>query len=317
MNIVFFGTPEAALPSLEKLLASEHRIKLIVTQPDRPAGRGQKLTPPPVKKFALKHGLPFIQPEKIRKDQVALNLIRSSEPDIIVIVAYGQILPAEIIYFPPFRSINVHFSLLPKYRGACPVAWAILNGEEKTGVTIFQLNERMDEGDILTQIEVDIQPGENAGELESRLAQIGAELLLETLARIDQIKPVPQNHFLATYAPKIDKNMGQVDWAWPALKIDRHVRALNPSPGAYTFFRQEKIKIIRGSLLKETVSGPNPGQIVRISQEGLSICCGDSVLYRLEWLQRENRPQMRAYEVSLGLRLKPGDCFGLEKNKSG
>ncbi|MCX7974891.1 MAG: methionyl-tRNA formyltransferase, partial [Candidatus Aminicenantes bacterium] len=215
MNIVFFGTPEAALPSLEKLLNSEHQIKLIVTQPDRPAGRGLKLTPPPVKEFALKNGLPFIQPEKIRKDQTALNLIRSIFPDIIVVVAYGQILPAEIIYFPPYRAINVHFSLLPKYRGACPVAWAILNGEEKTGITIFVLNEKMDEGDILAQVEVEIRPRENAGELENRLAQIGADLLIKTLSEIDKLTPKPQDHSQATYAPKLNKNMGQIDWSWP------------------------------------------------------------------------------------------------------
>ncbi len=313
MNIIFFGTPEAALPSLEKLLYSEHKIQLIVTQPDRPAGRGQKLTPPPVKTFALKHGLSLIQPEKIRHDKAALELIHNLSPDIIVVVAYGQILPPEIIYFPPYGAINVHFSLLPKYRGACPVAWAILNGEEKTGVTIFQLNERMDEGDILTQKEVPIQPEENAGELERRLASIGAELLMETLSKIDQISPIPQNHFLATYAPKIDKIMGKIDWLWPARKIDCLVRAFNPSPGTFTFFRKEMIKITRGIPLAETSSRLNPGEIVKISPEGLDVCCGDGLLYRIQRLKRENRQEMRAYDASLGLRIKPGDGFGEDK----
>lgn len=309
MNIIFFGTPEAALPSLEKLLASEHRIQLIVTQPDRPAGRGQKITPPPVKSLALKHGLPLIQPEKIRHDRAALELIRALSPDIIVVVAYGQILPGEIIYFPPFRSINVHFSLLPKYRGACPVAWAILNGEEKTGVTLFQLNEKMDEGDILTQKEVAIQPEENAGELEKRLAQLGAEVLLETLSSIDRITPVPQKHSLASYAPKINKSMGKIDWSWPAFKIDRLVRAFNPSPGAFTFFRGEIIKITKGMPLSEDIIKANPGEIIKISKEGLAVCCGDGLLYRIQRLKRENRQEKEAYEASLGLRIKPGDCF--------
>lgn len=312
MKIIFFGTPEAALPSLEKLLSSKHRIQLIVTQPDKPAGRGQKLTPPPVKLFALRHGLPLIQPEKIRQDQAALELIRTLSPDIIVVVAYGQILPAEIIYFPLFRSINVHFSLLPKYRGACPVAWAILNGEEKTGVTIFQLNEKMDEGDILMQVEVDIKPGENAGELENRLAHIGAELLIETLSRIDHLTPVPQNHSLATYAPKINKNMGKIDWLWSADKIDRLVRAFNPSPGAFTFFRGETIKITKGVPLAEAVTKANPGEIIRITKEGLDVCCGNGLLYRIQRLKRENRQEMKAYEASLGLRVRAGDCFAEE-----
>lgn len=309
MNIVFFGTPEAALPSLERLLASGHKIKLIVTQPDRPCGRGLKLTPPPVKKFALEHGLPFIQPEKIKKDQEALALIRSLSPDIIVVVAYGQILPAEIIFFPPYKAINVHFSLLPKYRGACPVAWAILNGEEKTGVTIFVLNERMDEGDILTQVEVEINPEENAGELENRLAQIGADLLVTTLANLDKLTPQPQDHSQATYAPKLDKNLGQIDWSWPAFKIDRYVRGLNPWPGTFTFFRGERIKIIRGRPLFDLATACKPGEIVRWSQEGIEVGCGDGYRYRLEVIQRENRREMNAYEAALGLRIKPGEAF--------
>jgi len=310
MNIVFFGTPEPALPSLEKLIAAGHSIKLVVTQPDRPAGRGQKVKPPPVKTLALRYQLPVIQPDKIRRDKQALDLIRSLSPDIIVVVAFGQLLPAELIYFPPFKAVNVHFSLLPKYRGACPVAWALLNGEEKTGVTIFQLNEKMDEGDILSQIEVPILPEENAEELERRLAVLGADLLLRTLDEINQITPRPQNHSLATYAPKIEKDQGRLDWTSPAARIDRQVRALYPWPGAFTYCRGELVKVHRGALRPTSNLIAKPGEIICISHEGVDVACGDHQVYRLEKLQRENRCQMGAYEFSLGMRLKPGELLG-------
>ncbi len=310
MNIVFFGTPEPALPSLEKLIAAGHSIKLVVTQPDRPAGRGQKVKPPPVKSLAWRYQLPVIQPDKIRRDKQALDLIYSLSPDIIIVVAFGQLLPAELIYFPPFKAVNVHFSLLPKYRGACPVAWALLNGEEKTGVTIFQLNEKMDEGDILSQIEVPILPGENAEELEQRLAVLGADLLLKTLDEIHQITPQPQNHSLATYAPKIEKDQGRLDWTSPAAKIDRRVRALYPWPGAFTYCRGELVKVHRGALQPTSNLIAKPGEIIRINHEGVDVACGDHQVYRLEKLQRENRRQMGAYEFSLGMRLKPGELLG-------
>ncbi len=310
MNIVFFGTPEAALPSLEKLISAGHSIKLVVTQPDRPSGRGQKTKPPPVKEWARQHKLPVIQPAKIRLDEAAQELIRACAPEIIVVVAYGQILPARIIYFPPFRSVNVHFSLLPLYRGACPVAWAILRGEKKTGVTIFQLNERMDEGDILSQREVPILPHETAQDLEKRLAIIGAELLVETLAKIDKITPVPQDHSKATYAPKIEKEMGRIDWNQSAEQVDRQRRAFTPWPGVFTYFQGELIKIHAGFPLEEASFSGKPGEIVKIAREGVDVGCGYNSLYRLVLLQRQNRRAIAAYEFSLGMRLKPGDIFG-------
>lgn len=312
MKLIFFGTPEAALPSLKKLITAGHQVELVVTQPDRPKGRGQKLQPPPVKLFAVENRIPVIQPEKIRRDESVLALIRSYNPEMIVVVAYGQILPAELIYFPVFRSVNVHFSLLPKYRGASPVVWAILNGEEKTGVTIFELNERMDEGDILAQVEVPILPRENAGDLEKRLAHIGAELLVETIAKRPRICPIPQDHSRATYVPKIDKNFGQVDWTKGADFIDRFVRALTPSPGAFTYLEGELVKIYRGSPLKTRSLSATAGEIIAINPEGIVVACGGGGGYQIERVQRANRKEMGAFEFSLGMRLRPGNHFQLK-----
>ncbi|MGQ9470657.1 MAG: methionyl-tRNA formyltransferase [Candidatus Aminicenantales bacterium] len=312
MKLIFFGTPETALPSLKKLITAGHQVELVVTQPDRPKGRGQKLQPPPIKLFALENRIPVIQPEKIRRDESVLSLIRSYNPEMIVVVAYGQILPAELIYFPVFRSVNVHFSLLPKYRGASPVVWAILNGEEKTGVTIFELNERMDEGDILAQVEVPILPRENAGDLEKRLAAIGAELLVETIAKRPRISPIPQDHSRATYAPKIDKNFGQVDWTKGADFIDRFVRALTPSPGAFTYLEGELVKIHQGSPLETRSLSATAGEIIAINPEGIVVACGGSGAYQIERVQRANRKEMGAFEFSLGMRLRPGKHFQLK-----
>ncbi len=193
MKIVFFGSPVSALPSLKKLLETDHSIDLIITQPDRPSGRGKKLMSCPVKKTALDLNLPYYQPLKIRKDKIALDKTKEIKPDLNVVVAYGQIIPSSIIYLPRYNSLNVHFSLLPKYRGASPVQKALLDGKAQTGITIFELNEKMDEGDILVQEEVNVFPDENAAELEARLAQKGADLLIKAIAQIDKINHRPQD----------------------------------------------------------------------------------------------------------------------------
>lgn len=309
MKIVFFGSPAIALPALNSLLTAKHEIKLVVTQPDKPAGRGKKLTPPPVKVFAQNHGLPFIQPEKIRKDEKALELIKNAEPDINIVVAYGQILPASIIYLPPYKSLNIHFSLLPKYRGAAPVQWAILNGEKTTGVTIFQLNEKMDEGPILAQEETPILPRENALELETRLAHLGARLLLETLERLPSIELREQDHSQATYAPKITKEMGKINWEEPAEIIDRKVRAFFPWPGAYTFLNNQRIEILTGQVVPGLMPAARPGEIVQIDKSGVYVCCGQKSFYLVEKIKPEGKKEMSAYSFSLGGKIKPGICF--------
>jgi methionyl-tRNA formyltransferase len=310
MKIVFFGSPALALPSLKKLLEANHSIDLIITQPDRPSGRGKKLVPCPVKKTALDLNIPCYQPLRIRKDQTALDKIKEIKPDLNVVVAFGQIIPSSIIYLPRHNSLNVHFSLLPKYRGASPIQWALLNGEEKTGITIFELNEKMDEGDILIQEEVSIFPDENATELEARLAQKGADLLIKTIAQIDKLKHRKQDHSQATYAPKIRKEDGKIDWTKNSLYIERQVRAFTPWPSAYAFLKDIRIKILKGkNIEKEIPLGASAGEISGIKKEGIQVCCGEGSAYLIESLQPENRRLMDAYAFSLGAEIKPGDRF--------
>jgi len=310
MRIIFFGSPATALPSLAKLLKGGHRVELVVCQPDKPAGRGKKLKPCPVKAFAVAKGLACYEPERIRKDPVALEKIRAADPDIIVVVAYGQIIPASIIDLPKHKSINVHFSLLPKYRGASPVQWAVLNGEEKTGVTIFRLNEKMDEGDLLASEAVSILPRENAINLETRLSHIGAELLHRTLASLDRIRPVPQDHTLATYAPKLKKEDGQIDWNQDAETVDRKVRAMTPWPSAYTFLRGRRLIIQEGQPSFETADHDSPGRISAIEKYGLLVCCRNRSLYLIQTLQPENKKSMGAFSFSLGGNIKASDVLG-------
>lgn len=310
MKVVFFGSPSSALPSLERLIRAGHRIELVVTQPDRPAGRGRKLAPSEVKKFAVGRGLPVFEPARIRKDDSAFVRIRSAAPDVNVVVAYGQIIPDPIIYWPRYRSLNVHFSLLPRYRGAAPVQWAILNGETETGVTIIELNDRMDEGDILARTKVAVRPGEAAPELEARLAEKGAELLLETLDQMDQLTRVEQDPSLASLAPKIRKEDGRIDWREPAEAVDRKVRALASNPGVYTFLRGRRLQIYKGISRPSGDPSAAPGAILAVEKEGLVVACGGQTTYLVERVQAEGRTAMKAHAFSLGTKLTVGEMLG-------
>ncbi|MCR4410545.1 MAG: methionyl-tRNA formyltransferase [Candidatus Saccharicenans sp.] len=310
MRVVFFGSPPTALPTLNGLLAAGHEIKLIITQPDKPAGRGKKLTPPAVKVFAQDHGLPFLQPERIRKDEKVLEAIREANPDINIVVAYGQIIPASIIYLPPLKSLNIHFSLLPKYRGAAPVQWAILNGERFTGVTIFQLTEKMDEGPILAQEVVPILPRENAHELETRMSHIGAQLLIRTLEKIDKVQLKEQDHSLATYAPKLTKDQGLIDWQEPAEAIDRKVRAFYGWPGAFTFLNGQRLEIISGQFTQGLMPAARPGEVVQLDKSGIYVCCGQKTFYLIEKVKPEGKKEMSAYSFSLGGKVRVGTILG-------
>ncbi len=310
MKVVFFGSPASALPSLQRIREAGHSIELIITQPDKPTGRGKKLMPCPVKKMALDLNIPVYQPSRIKKDATALEKLKDIQPDLNVVVAYGQIIPSSIIYLPKFNSLNVHFSLLPKYRGASPVQWALLNGEDKTGITLFELNEKMDEGDILTQVEVDILPSENAADLESRLAQIGAELLVKTIDDIDKIKPRKQDHSQATYASKLSKEDGRIDWTKDSLRIERQLRAFTPWPSTFAFIGENRIKIHKGkSMDKPAPPSSSPGEIVGIRKEGIEVCCGEQSVFLIERLQPENRKIMDAYAFSLGGSVRIGEKF--------
>ncbi len=311
MKIVFFGSPKSALPALNKILDAGNYINLIITQPDRPSGRGKKLAISPVKKFGLDRDIPIYQPEKIRKDPIIVEKIKASSPDLNIVVAYGQIIPSSVIYLPKYDSINMHFSLLPKYKGASPVHWAILNGDKKTGITIFKLNEKMDEGDILSQEEVEIFSYESSVDLEARLALIGADLLLKTISRIDKIKPRKQDHSLSTYAPLLKKEDGKINWEKDSAYIERQVKAFNPWPSTYTFLEEKRIKILQGKSTDKKGSLGSPGEILKINKEGLEICCGDRNSFLIEILQPENKKEMNAYSFSLGGKIKPGDKFSV------
>lgn len=310
MRIVFFGSPDSAIPSLQKILEEGHEVKCVITQPDRPSGRGKKLTAPPVKRFALEYNIPVFQPRRIRKDPQALQMLKKIRPEFNVVVAYGQIIPASLIDLPKYHSINLHFSLLPKYRGASPVQWAILMGETVTGMTIFELNERMDEGDILMQREVEILPNEKANELEERLARQGADLLVETIRRIDTLNPRKQDHGQATYAPLIQKEDGQIDWNSDAIEVARKVRAFSSWPSAFTYFRGKRVKILNGKFkTHKPLFAIKAGEIYTVNKEGLEVVCGDGQIYVIEHLQPENRKVMSAYAFYLGANIKPGESF--------
>ncbi len=310
MKIVFFGSPQTAIPSLKTLLKAGHSIPLIITQPDKPSGRGRNLKLCPVKKFTQKNNIPVLQPKKIREDKNCLEILKKINPDINVVVSYGQIIPSEIIYLPKYDSLNLHFSYLPKYRGASPVQWALLNGETETGLTIFRLNEKMDQGDILARKKVPILPEENSRELKARLAELGAEFLVETLSQIKTLKPIPQDHSQATYAPLIKKKDGKINWDKNAESIYNHIRAFFPWPSSFTFLNNKRIKIIKAKKINQKTKKPaSPGEIIHINEKGILVGCGSEPLLLIEELQPENKKVMSAYSFSLGARLKPGDRF--------
>jgi methionyl-tRNA formyltransferase len=309
MKIVFFGSPDSAVFSLNKILEHGHRVELIITQPDRPSGRGKKLTPSPVKSFAQESNIPVYQPERIRKDPAALDKLQRIDPDLNVVVAYGQIIPASLIYFPRYNSINLHFSLLPKYRGASPVPWTILNGDKITGVTIFELDEKMDTGDLLAKQELEILPGEYAHELEARLSAIGADLLCKTIDQIDSIPHIKQDHSQATFAPLLKKEDGRIDWTKHAIEIDRKIRAFTPWPSAYSFLDQKRIKIIKGKSQDDKKYRFIPGEILATAKTGIHVGCGHNSIYSIEELQPEGKKAMNAYAFSLGIQIEPGTKF--------
>ena len=315
MKIVFFGSPDSAVHSLKKILEEGHHVELIITKPDKPAGRGKKLVSPPVKRYAQAKNIPVYQPIKIRKDHLAFEKLKEIQPDMNVVVAYGQIIPASIIFYPRYNSLNLHFSLLPKYRGASPVHWSILNGEKITGVTIFELNEKMDEGDILSTQELPILPGEYAHELEVRLAKMGSELLCKTIDQIDSIPHTKQNHSAATSAPLLKKEDGRLDWSENAVEIDRKIRAFTPWPSAFSFFDQKRIKIIKGKKQNAETLSQTHGEILDVKKTGIQVCCGQNSTYLIEELQPEGKNVMGAYAFSLGTNISPGKRLesGLKK----
>jgi len=309
MRIVFMGTPESAVPSLQRLLTDGHEVVAVWTQPDKPAGRGDKMHAPAIKQFALDRSLTVEQPKKI-KTQEAKDLFASHESDVAVVVAYGRILPSEFLRAPRRGCINVHFSLLPLYRGAAPANWAIVNGETKTGVTTMFIEEELDSGPILLQRETGIGQTEAAPELMQRLAVIGADLLGETVAQLDRITPRPQHDQDATFAPLLTKQHGLINWSNNAAIIERCVRGFQPWPGAYTHHKSHRL-IVRHSSLAETATAEGtPGEVLVAGGDDLVVRCGDKTALRLTEVQPEAKRRMGIRDFLNGTHLKVGDRFG-------
>lgn len=292
-TILFMGTPGFAVPSLEKLVRDGYPLAGVVTQPDRPRGRGQKPAPTPVKRAALAAGIPVFEPERVR-DESFLDLFRRLAPDMVALVAFGQILPRAVIEGPPLGCINVHPSLLPRYRGAAPIPRALMAGEAKTGVTIIMMDEGVDSGDILLQRETAVEPEETAGDLSDRLSLMGGDLLAEAAAAVaaGTARRVPQDHDRATMAPRLAPDTGHIDWSAPAQDIVNRIRALSPSPGAYSFLRDRKLKIYYAVAGREPASGEKaPGAIGRFMESGLQVMAGDGHVY-LQEVQMEGRKRL-------------------------
>jgi methionyl-tRNA formyltransferase len=305
MRIVFMGTPEFAVPSLEALLKSGDPVVGVVTQPDRPRGRGQRLSPSPVKIIAQREQLPLLQPTKM-KDSAFMANLSSWQPDVIAVAAFGRILPPAILSLPPRGCINVHGSLLPKYRGAGPIQWAIINGETETGITTMLMDEGMDTGAMLLQEKMAIGPEDTAGSLSSRLADLGGRLLVETLARLKEgtLSPRPQDHIQATLAPLLKKEDGVINWTLPARAIANRIRGLTPWPGAYTFLKQDRWMIYRAIAMDETPTLA-PGLITAITKDAIHVATGEGVLAIRE-LQAANGRRMPAAQYLAGHPLHTG-----------
>jgi methionyl-tRNA formyltransferase len=307
MKIVFMGTPAAAVLSLERLHRDGHEICAVYTQPDRPSGRGNKLTSPPVKEWASARALPVLQPLKIKTPE-AVEIFRSHNADVAVVTAYGRILPKEYLCAFPHGAINVHFALLPRYRGAAPVNWAIVSGEPVTGVTTMQMDEGLDTGDILLQRQTDITEDETSIELMQRLAVIGADLLSETLSRIGEITPIPQDHSQASHAPVMQRSDGLIEWSMDAVGIANRVRGFQPFPTAYTFSRGRRLTIWRARAEQQT-SGAIEGAVVSVERDSFLVACGGSSLWVLE-VQPEGKRRMSVRDFLNGTDLSVGDVLG-------
>ncbi|ORJ62108.1 methionyl-tRNA formyltransferase [Geothermobacter hydrogeniphilus] len=307
IRTVFMGTPDFACPSLAGLIDAGCNLVGVFTQPDRPSGRGRKLTPPPVKVLAEQRQIPVFQPEKLRRPE-AVEQLRSLAPDLVVVVAYGQILSREVLQLPRFGCINVHASLLPKYRGAAPINKAIIDGETVTGVTTMYMDEGLDTGDMLIRKSLDIGPNETAGELHDRLAPLGAEAMRETLQRLcaGTLERVPQNDAESSYASMMKKEDGRIDWNRPARQVHNLVRGLDPWPSAYTTLDGLTLKIAATSVVAGT---GEPGMVLQASADGVLVACGEQALL-VGRLQLPGKKQLAAADFLRGHDLPPGTRLG-------
>lgn len=308
MKVIYMGTPDFAAVILEKIIEEGHEVIAVVTQPDKPKGRGKELSSPPVKELALQHGITVYQPVKVR-DEEFVNKVRELEPEIIVVAAFGQLLPQALLDIPPYGCINVHGSLLPKYRGASPIQYSIINGETVTGITIMYMEVKMDAGDIILQEQITINEEETGGSLHDRLALLGASLLIKAIELIKDNKAtrIKQDDSLATHVRMIDKEMGNIDFTLPAVRIERLIRGLNPWPSAFTFINNKTLKIWKATV-SEAKKEADPGEIVELYKDGIAVMTGEDVLVIRE-LQLEGKKRMtaeaflRGYNISVGMKL--------------
>ena len=307
MRIVFMGTPEFACPTLRTLIERGEQVVAVVTQPDRPKGRGQQTLPPPVKLLAQLHGIPVLQPVKVRHPD-AIEEIRALKPDLIVVIAFGQILPKALLEIPGKGCINVHASLLPRYRGAAPLNWCIINGERETGVTTMLMDVGLDTGDMLLKRSTPIDPDEDTLSLHDRLSRIGAELLAETidLAAQGRLAPEKQDDALTCYAPMLKKEDGLIDWGKDAPGIKNLVRGMTPWPGAYSYLDDKLLKVYR----VQSASGTGaPGEVLAAGRDGIEVACGEGSVIIHE-LQLEGKKRLPAAEFLAGCKLEPGVSLG-------
>ena len=309
MKIIFMGTPDFSVGTLEALIEAGHEVVLAVTQPDKPKGRGKEMQFTPVKECALKYNIPVYQPRRVREAE-CIEELRKYGADIMVVVAYGQILPKEILEMTPYGCVNVHASLLPKYRGAAPIQWSIIDGEEVTGVTTMQMNEGLDTGDMLLKVEIPIEAKETGGSLHDKLAEAGAKLCVETLKGLEvgNITPIPQGETTTSYAKMLDKQLGNIDWNKSGVEIERLIRGLSPWPSAYTNWNDKVMKIWDAEVASGA-SESNPGTIVKVEKEAFYVQTGDGLLKVLE-LQIPGKKRMDAGAFLRGYQVKEGEMLG-------
>jgi len=303
------GTPDFSVGTLEALIAAGHEVVLAVTQPDKPKGRGKEMQFPPVKECALQHGIPVYQPKRVREAE-CIEELRKYGADIMVVVAFGQILPKEILEMTPYGCVNVHASLLPKYRGAAPIQWSIIDGEEVTGVTTMQMNEGLDTGDMLLKVEIPIEPKETGGSLHDKLAAAGAKLCVETLVGLEEksIVPIPQGETTTSYAKMLDKQLGNIDWSKDAKAIERLIRGLSPWPSAYTNWN-DKIMKIWDAEYTDVNAEVKPGTIVKVNKDSFLVQTGQGALIIRE-LQIPGKKRMDAGAFLRGYQVKEGEVLG-------
>ena len=309
MKIVFMGTPDFSVETLKQILAAGHEVSLVVTQPDRPRGRGKKPSFSPVKEYAMEQNIPCFQPEKIR-DESCMEILQKEQADIFVVVAFGQILPQRILDIPKYGCMNVHASLLPKYRGAAPIQWSVINGDAETGVTTMRMDAGMDTGDILLQERIAIAPDETGGSLFDKLAVAGGALCVKTLSRIEDgtIESIPQDHEAATYTRMISKQDGEIDFTLPAERIECLIRGMNPWPSAFTRIGNKMLKIWEADVIAQN-DAHQPGEIFDVTKDAFCVAAGEGALKILS-LQLEGKKRMNTADFLRGYTLENGDCLG-------